>query len=195
MRKQLPSHLEGTASMHFIRKALLQPNQKILIYGASGALGVTAIQIAKYIGAHVTAVCSKKNEDLVRSLGADEVIDYNTTDVVELSTNYHVVYDTVGKLSSKKALKILEPNGTVLMANASIGSMLYGGVNALFGQQKIISGVIKETAEDLYFFKRLLEEKKMVPVIDSTYKIEEIQKAHTKVDEGHKRGSVIVTFS
>ncbi|MBT4398437.1 MAG: NAD(P)-dependent alcohol dehydrogenase, partial [Bacteroidetes bacterium] len=151
----------GTAALHFLRKANIQKDQKVLIYGASGALGTLAVQLAKNYGADVTAVCSSSNFELMQSLGADEVIDYTKEDFSENGKKYDVIFDTVGKSSTRKALRSMNKGGYLLLASAGIGTMIGGSIASIFMSKKIISGVIKETVEDMNFFKQMIEKEKL----------------------------------
>jgi 2-desacetyl-2-hydroxyethyl bacteriochlorophyllide A dehydrogenase len=185
----------ATAALHFLRKGNVKAGQKVLIYGASGALGTIAIQLAKERGAEVTAVCSDKNGTMVKVLGADHVIDYESKDFTENGVKYDVIFDTVGKSSFSSSLKSLTKSGKLLLASASMGQMLRGAFTSMFGSKKVISGVIKETAEDMQFFKNLIEAGKLKAVIDRIYSLEEIKGAHAHVDTGHKTGNVILKMS
>lgn len=184
----------ATASMHFLRIANIQSGQKVLVFGASGALGTMAVQLAKNLGAEVTAVCSTTNFDLMKSLGADHVIDYTKEDFTENGNKYDVIFDTVGKSSVKKALKSLTDKGHLLLASAGIGAMIGGSVRSMFIKKKIVSGVIKETVEDMNFFKQEIEQGTLKAVIDRTYPLEQIVEAHGYVDKGHKKGNVIIAI-
>ena len=184
----------ATASMHFLRIANIQQGQKVLIYGASGALGTLAVQLAKNYGAEVTAVCSTANVEMMKSLGADFVIDYTQEDFTRNGEKYDVVFDTVGKSPVRKALKSLNDHGHLLLASAGIGTMIGGSIKSLFINKKIISGVIKETVKDMNFFKQLIEKGSMKAVIDRTYPLEQIAEAHAYVDKGHKKGNVIIAI-
>ncbi len=183
----------ATASMHFLRIANIQPGQKVLIYGASGALGTMAVQLAKNAGAEITAVCSTANFELMKSLGADHIIDYTKEDFTRNGKKYDVIFDTIGKSSVRKALKSLNNKGHLLLASAGIGTMLGGTIRSIFSKKKIESGVIKETVEDMNFFKQEIEEGRLNAVIDKTYTFEQIAEAHAYVDKGHKKGNVIIS--
>ncbi len=185
----------ATASMHFLRIANIQQGQKVLIYGASGALGTMAIQLAKNYGAEITAVCSTANVELTKSLGADHVIDYTLEDFARNGKKYDVVFDTIGKISLKKGLKSLSDNGHLLLASAGIGTMIGGSIKSMFIKKKIVSGVIKETVKDMNFFKQLIEQGSLKAVIDRTYPLEQIAEAHSYVDKGHKKGNVIIAIN
>jgi len=183
----------AAASMHFLRLANIKRKQNVLIYGASGALGTAAIQLAKVSGATVTAVCSTKNFELVKSLGADIAIDYTKQDFTKTNIKYDVILETVGKSSLSKNLNALTKNGYLLMASANILTMLRGAITSLFSSKNIKSGVIKETVDDLNYFRTLIENNQLKSVIDTTYKFEQFKDAHTHVDSGHKKGNVILS--
>jgi len=182
----------ATASMHFLRLANIQNGQKVLINGASGALGTMAVQLARNFGAEVTAVCSSSNAELVKSLGADHVIDYTREDFSKNGKRYDVIFDTVDKISVWKAIRSLNKKGQLLLASAGLGTMLGGSLASLFMSKKIVSGVIKETTEDMKFFRQEIEEGKLKAVIDKTYSLEDLAEAHSYVDMGHKKGNVVI---
>jgi len=163
----------GTTALHFFRKAKIKPGQKVLIYGASGAVGTSAVQIAKVMGTEVTAVCSSANFELVKSLGADHVIDYRKEDFAQREERYDVIFDTVGKSSKANCKKALKPNGVFITVD---------------GQ-----GIAKVLTEDLIYLKTLVEEGKIKSVIDRRYALEQIPEAHRYVDKGHKKGNVVIT--
>jgi NADPH:quinone reductase-like Zn-dependent oxidoreductase len=175
----------ATASLYFLKKANIQKGQKVLIYGGSGALGTAAVQLAKIYGAEVTAVCSGSNIQMVKSLGADKAIDYTKEDFTKNGEQYDIILETVGKSSFWDALKSLKPEG----------SLLGFAIINLFISKKIVSGVIKSTAEDMIFFKQLIEKGELKPVIDRTYLFEEVALAHAHVDIGHKKGNVILSLN
>ena len=183
----------ATASMHFLRLATVKKKQNVLIYGASGALGTAAIQLAKISGATVTAVCSSKNFDLVKSLGADLVVDYTKEDFTKTGIKYDVILETVGKSSFSKNLEALNKGGYLLMASANILTMLRGAITSLFSAKNIKSGIIKETIADLNYFNTLVKNKQLKPVIDKTYTFDQYKAAHSHVDSGHKKGNVILS--
>ena len=185
----------ATAALHFLRKGNIQKGQKVLIYGASGALGTTAVQLAKVFGAEVTAVCSTSNIELVKSLGADNVIDYTKEDFTQNGKKYDVIFETVGKAPFSKSLGSLNKKGLLLMASAGFGLMLRGAIISILGSKKVVSGVIHETAADMRYLKELIENEQLKAVIDKVYPLEEIAEAHAHVDKGHKKGNVIITMN
>jgi NADPH:quinone reductase-like Zn-dependent oxidoreductase len=184
----------GTTALHFLRKGKIQRGQKILIYGASGAIGSSAIQLAKYFGAEVTGVCSTANVSLVKSLGADKVIDYKKDDFSKSGETYDIIFDAVGRSPFSGSIKSLKKNGSYLrVVHLSLSAILRGLWISLTSSKKVIGGQISETAEDLIFLNGLIESGQLKPVIDRSYPLEEISEAHGYVEKGHKKGNVIIT--
>ena len=184
----------GAAALYFIKKAAIKPGQKMLIYGASGAVGSTAVQLAKYFGATVTGVCSTANIDLVKSLGADKVIDYTKEDFTQNDEMYDIILDTVNKISFSRSLKSLNKNGLLILSAAGMSEMIQGFWTSMTSSKKVMTGVISHTAEDIIFLKGLIETDKLKPVIDKTYPLEQIAEAHAYVEKGHKKGNVAITL-
>jgi NADPH:quinone reductase-like Zn-dependent oxidoreductase len=166
----------GITAWAVLRKANIQSGQKVLIYGASGSVGTYAVQLAKSLGAEVTGVCSKTNCEMVRSLGADKVIDYTQEDFTQSGETYDVIFDAVDKLRSSQGKRSLKKTGVYLNVNKDSGS----------------GGSVK--TEDLIFLKELVEEGKIRSVIDRSYPLEEIVEAHRYVEKGHKKGHVVITI-
>lgn len=183
----------ATTALHFLKKTNLQPKQKILIYGASGAVGTAAVQLAKhYYQAEVTAVCSTANHELIKSLGADNVIDYTQEDISQSNEKYDVVFVTVNKISFQKSLQCVATNGTLILSDADFSQMLKGAWTTITRKQKILMGMAIETADDLTIIKQLIEAGKYKAVIDQTFPMKEIVAAHTYAEQGHKKGNVAI---
>jgi NADPH:quinone reductase-like Zn-dependent oxidoreductase len=178
------------SALSFLRKADIQSGQKVLINGASGAVGTAAVQLAKYFGAEVTGVCSTANLERVKSLGADEVIDYTREDFTKNGQTYDIIYDAVGKLSFSHCKSSLKENGFYL---AGAMTELQGAWLSMTNSQTVVAGSEPERKEDLVFLKELVEAGKLKPVIDRRYPLEQIPDAHRYVDQGHKVGNVVIT--
>ena len=185
----------GGSSLHFLKKAgRIQRGQRILIYGASGSLGTAAVQLAKYFGAHVTGVCSTANLELVKSIGADQVLDYTSGDFKLNGEKYDVVYDTVGKSPFDECMKSLNKKGVFLIAvTMDISTILRGFWISMTTGKKVIGGMADEKRENLAAIKKMIEEGKYKPVVDKTYPLDQISQAHGYVDTGHKKGNVVLT--
>ena len=176
-------------ALHFVRKALIQPGQKVLIYGASGAVGSAAVQLAKSCGAEVTAVCSGANMELMRKIGADKVINYQRENLSVHNGKYDVVYEAVNKLSFSESIKHLSKDGTLILGAAGFSQMLRAGFSKLAGR-KVLTGVIKESADGMLLVKDLIDQGKYQPVLDRVFTLDQISEAHEYVDLGHKKGNV-----
>jgi NADPH:quinone reductase-like Zn-dependent oxidoreductase len=185
----------GRTALYFLREANIRPEQKVLIYGASGSVGTFAVQLAKYFGAEVTGVCSTANLELVKSLGADKVIDYTQEDFTKNGETYDVIFDTVGKASYSDAIKSLKKDGTYLHAVASPGISTRMRWTSITSGKKTVGGGPPPKSEDLIFLKELIEAGKIKPVIDRVYPLEQIVEAHRYVDTGRKKGNVVITVA
>ena len=181
-------------------KAQVQPGQKVLINGAAGGVGTFAVQIAKVLGAEVTGVCSTRNLDLVRSIGADHVIDYTSQDFTKGEERYDVLFDAVGKRSLSECRRALRPQGTLVIVGAAdgrwIGPMippLKAAVLTRFVSQKMVFFMSKRSKADLLFLKSIIEEGKVTPVIDRSYPLSNVAEAIRYLEEGHARGKVVIT--
>ena len=160
----------GLTALRFLKMAKIKKGDNILIYGASGSVGTFAVQLAKHFGAHVTAVCSTSNINLVKSLGADNVIDYLKEDFTKTETKFDIVFDAVGKTAKSACKNILKPNGHYVS----------------------VKGSPKEGPNDLLFLKELIEAGKLTTVIDKRYTLEQIREAHAYVEGQHKKGNVVI---
>ncbi|MCA9889329.1 MAG: NAD(P)-dependent alcohol dehydrogenase [Anaerolineae bacterium] len=183
-----------TALTFLSKLGKVQPGEKVLIVGASGSVGSAAVQIAKYLGAEVTGVCSARNVDLVKSLGADHVIDYSKEDFTKGRKTYDVIFDTVNKTRFRKCKRILNNGGRFLVGAGGPLAFLQMARTALFGSKKVLAGTSSESQENLAFIKELVEQGHINPVIDRSYPLAKIVEAHSYVDTGHKRGNVVVTI-
>jgi NADPH:quinone reductase-like Zn-dependent oxidoreductase len=160
----------GSTALRFLRKAGVAAGQNVLIYGASGSVGVFAVQLGKYFGAHVTAVCSTANLDLVKSLGADIVVDYTKEDFTKMETRFDIIFDAVGKTSKSACKSLFKPNGKFLSVMSSA----------------------PKNSNDMLTLKQLIESGKLKTVIDRRYTLEQIREAHAYVEKYHKKGNVVI---
>jgi NADPH:quinone reductase-like Zn-dependent oxidoreductase len=184
----------GRTALYFLRKANIRPGQTVVIYGASGSVGTFAVQLAKYYGAEVIGVCSTRNLEMVKSLGADRVIDYTKEEFTRTGERYDVIFDTVGKASFSDCMQALKDDGTYLQAVSAPGILMRMRWTAMISRKKLIGGGPPPKAEDLVFLKELVEAGKLKPVIDRCYPMEKIVEAHRYVDTGRKKGNVVVTM-
>ncbi|MFT7557908.1 MAG: NADPH:quinone reductase-like Zn-dependent oxidoreductase [Planctomycetota bacterium] len=185
----------GLTALYFLKKAGIKSGQKVLVYGASGAVGTAAVQLAKYFGAEVTGVCAEESIDLVTLLGASKVINYRKEDFSETEQRYDIVYETVGKTSISKGKKILKKDGTYI---GGASGLLKGYAQLLWtsltSSKKIVTGVAGEGKENLLHLRNIIEKGGFGAVIDRTYSLEQIVQAHRYVDTGHKKGSVVIAL-
>jgi len=184
----------GTTAYDFlVNKAKLQGGETVLINGASGSVGSAGVQIAKHLGAHVTAVCSGANAELVRNLGADRVIDYQTQNVIGQGDQYDIVVDAVGTLPWSQAQHAIQPGGKMVLIAGKTSDMIFGSLKAAMKGKTMIGGVASESREVLEAVVSLAAKADFHPVIDRRYAFADMKAAHAHVDAGHKRGNVVVS--
>jgi len=186
----------GLEAVHFLRKGNIQSGQKVLINGAGGSIGTFAIQLAKYFGADVTGVDSTEKLDMLRSIGADHVIDYTREDFTKNGETYDVIYDVVGKSPFSRSIRSLKPNGQYLLGNPRLFQNVRGQWTSMRSSKKVISWSARsaiEITEDLNFLKALIEAGKIKSVIDRRYPLKQAAEAHRYVDTGRKKGIVVLT--
>ena len=184
----------GNTALYFLKQANITDGQNLLVYGASGSVGTYAVQLAKYFGAEVTGVCSTSNIDLVKSLGADNVIDHTKDDFSKNGTVYDVIFDAVGKSSFSDCMESLQKEGIYLQAIAMPPISLRMRWISIKSNKTLIGGTAIPKSENLNFLKELVENGNIMPVIDRTYPLEQIVEAHRYVDKGHKKGNVVITL-
>lgn len=184
----------GTTALHFLRKGNVASGEKVLVNGASGCVGSAAVQLAKHFGADVTGVCSTSNVELVRSLGARDVIDYTKQDFTENGVMYDVIVDPAGTAPFSRCKGSLKDGGRLLQVLGGFGDLLQAPWVSLTSKKKVVAGPAEERVEDLRFLAKLAEAGEFKPVIDQVYPFENMVEAHRRVDSGHKRGSVVVSL-
>ena len=185
----------GLEALHFIRKGNIQRGEKVLIIGAGGSIGTFAVQLARYFGAEVTGVDSSGKLNMLRTIGADHVIDYTQEDITKRAEIYDVIFDVMGKSSFSGSVRSLKQNGRYLLGNAGLSQMVRGRWTSIRSSKKVIIGAANQKNEDLLFLKALIEAGKMKSVIDRRYPLEQIAEGHRYVDTGQKKGNVVITIS
>ena len=185
----------GTTALNFFRRGKLQSGEKVLVNGASGGVGTAAVQLAKHFGANVTGVCSTANVELVRSLGANHVIDYTKEDFTRNGENYDVIVDIAGTAPFSRSKGSLKEGGRLLLVLGGLPDMLQIPWISLTSNKRVIAGPAAERAEDLRFLAKLAEAGEFKPVIDRRYPFEQIVEGHRYVDTGHKKGNVVITLT
>jgi len=183
----------GLEALHFIRQGNIQSGEKVLINGAGGTIGTFAVQLAKYFGAEVTGVDSTEKLDMLRSIGADQVIDYTQEDFTKSGETYDFILDVVSKSSFSGSIRSLKQNGRYRIANPGLSQMVRGRWTSMTSSKKVLFGSVKEKTEDLIFLKELIEAGKIKSVIDRSYPLEQTAEAHRYVETGHKKGHVVIT--
>jgi NADPH:quinone reductase-like Zn-dependent oxidoreductase len=179
-------------ALNLLRKANLQPGQKVLINGASGGIGSAAVQIAQYLGAEVTGVCATPGLDFVKSLGAAKVIDYTIEDFTQNGETYDLIFDILGKSSFSRCQNSLTQNGLYLLASFKEKQLLQMLLTSRSGSKRVICALAPGSVEDLNSVKELIEAGKIKAVIDRCYPLEQTAEAHRYVEEGHKKGNIVI---
>ena len=180
-------------ALYFLRNANIQIGQKVLIFGASGGVGTFAVQLAKHFGAEVTGVASTQKLELVKSLGADKVIDYTKEDFTKNGETYDVIFDTVGKSVVRRSKRSLKKGGFYLFTTFGLLKFFQIRWHKMRSKMKVFLGTLEETTEDLIFLRELIEAGKLKSVIDRRYPLEQAAEAHRYVETGQKKGQVVIT--
>lgn len=189
-----PVALGGLEALHFLRRANIQSGQTVLINGAGGSIGTYGIQLAKHFGAEVTAVDSAEKLDMLRSIGADHVVDYMHEDFSKSGVKYDVILDVVLKSSFSRILNSLNRNGVYLLTNPTLFKMARGAWVSRSGGKKVISAMTSPNAADLAYLKDLIEAGTIKTVIDRCYPLEQTAEAHRYVESGRKKGNVVIVI-
>jgi NADPH:quinone reductase-like Zn-dependent oxidoreductase len=183
----------GESALHFLRQADVKAGQRVLIYGASGSVGTAMVQLAKHAGAQVTGVCSTANLALVKSLGADDVVDYTKDDFSKSGRVYDVVVDAVGKAGLGRLMRSLKPGGVCVLVSSSLTMYLVALIwAAVTGRARIVGGVARVQPGDLALLKGLVEAGQFKPVIDRVYPLDDIVEAHRYAETGRVKGNVVI---
>jgi NADPH:quinone reductase-like Zn-dependent oxidoreductase len=184
----------GQPALTFLQRAKTKAGDEVLANGASSAVGTAAVQITKFLGATVTAVTSGRNAELVRALGADHVIDYETTDFATAGKQYDAVMDCVGNAPFERVNRVIKPGGSLLLVVSDLKGMFGASGNARRSGKLVTASTVTPRGEDLAFLTRMAEAGKFTPVIDRRYTLDEIVEAHRYLDTGRKRGNLVVTL-
>ena len=181
-------------ALNLLRKAAIQPGQKVLINGASGGIGSAAVQIARYFGAEVTGVCATPRIEFVKSLGAKRVIDYSKEDFTQNGETYDLIFDILGKSSFSRCKHSLKPNGRYLLASFKMKQLLQMLWTSFSGNQKVICAIAPGSLEDLNSVRELIEAGEIKALIDRRFPLEQASEAHRYVETGLKKGNVVITM-
>lgn len=194
----VPATVGGIDAVYFLGAANIRQGQRVLINGACGSTGTLAVQLAKHLGAEVTAVDSAEKLEVLRSIGADHVIDYKQEDFTRRGKTYDVIFDVVGKGPFFRSVRSIAPDGYYLISNARLSKLIGGSWVARRGRKKVVTWrgrTQSEIAGSFSSLRKLLEEGTVKPVVDRTYSLEQIVEAHRYVDAGHKKGNVVITVT
>ncbi len=187
--------LGGLNALHFLRMANIKKDEKLLVNGAGGSIGTFGVQIAKGMGAEVTAVDSPIKEEMLRRIGADHFIDYTKEDFTKCGQSYDVIFSMVAKSSYSDCVNALKPKGRYLMANPRISDMLRSILTSKFTDKTAIFAFARETEEELLTLKEMIEEGKIKPVVDQIYSIEQAAEAHRRVETEKRLGTVVISMA
>lgn len=182
-------------ALHFLRKANIGPGKTVLIIGAGGSIGAFTVQLARHLGAEVTGVDSAEKLDMLRSIGANHVIDYAKEDYTKSGESYDLIIDVVGKGSVAHRLKLLKPDGYYFLAYAGLSHILLAIWTSMTSNKKLKIESASQKKEDLIFIKELIEMGKLKPIIDKSYPLEQTAEAHRYVETGHKKGNVVISVT
>lgn len=185
----------GLNALHFLRKANIKPGQKVLVIGAGGSIGTYGVLLAKFYGAEVTGVDHSIKLNMIKAIGADHVIDYTKEDFAQNGVKYDVIFDTVYQSSFSKCIRTLKDDGCYLMANTGPRRMLLGLWISWITRKKVIFALASESVEDMSYLAELIASGKIKPVIDKSYFLEEIVEAHRYVEEGRKKGCLVINVN
>lgn len=185
----------GLEALHFLRKGNIRRGDTILINGAGGSIGTLAVQLARHFGAEVTAVDSGAKLDMLRSIGAEHVIDYTREDFTGSGRSYDLIFDIVGKSPFAGSIRSLNSNGRYLIANPRLSTMVRGAWISRTGDKKVILEMTNQKKEDLVLLKQLIEAEKLRSIIDRRYPLEQVAEAHRYVETGQKKGSAVITIA
>lgn len=185
----------GLEALHFIRKGNIRRGEKVLVIGAGGSIGTFAVQLARYFGGEVTGVDSTSKLEMLRSIGADHVIDYTREDFTRNGETYDVIFDVPGKSSFSGSIRSLKQKGRYLLANPGLSHTLQGPWTSMRSGKKVIFGAASQRTEDLVFLRDLIEAGQIKTVIDRRYSLEQIPEGHRYVDTGQKKGNIVITVS
>jgi NADPH:quinone reductase-like Zn-dependent oxidoreductase len=185
----------GFEALHFLRKANIQPGKRVLIIGAGGSIGTFSIQLARHFGAEITGVDSTEKLDMMRTIGADQVIDYTKGDYTDQGKAFDLIIDVVGKGSVFRRLKLLKPDGYYFLAYAGPSHILLGLWISMTSNKKVKIESSSQKREDLILLKELIEARKIKPVIDRRYTLAQAAEAHRYAESGRKKGNVVLTVA
>lgn len=185
----------GFEALHFLRRAKIGPGKKVLIVGAGGSIGTFSVQLARHLGAEVSAVDSTEKMDMLRSVGANHVIDYTREDYTKNTERYDLIIDVVGRRSVSHRLKLLKKDGYYFLAYAGLANILLSIWTSITSHKKLKIESANQKKDDLLFLKELIETGKIKPVIDRSYPLDGIAEAHRYVETGAKKGNVVITVT